>query len=87
MPQDHSLPGFNFNVEEWDDKAFAVCRTLALARGAFAVATASERRNCSKTSSRRARSVASETLTAIRRQNTSSSMISAMVRPRTRPCR
>jgi hypothetical protein len=35
MPQDHWLPGFNFNVEEWDAKGqtyetLAICRTLAL---------------------------------------------------------
>ena len=40
---DHWLPGFNFNVEEWDDKGLhyetlAICRTLALARAAFEVA-------------------------------------------------
>jgi hypothetical protein len=39
MPQDHWLPGFNFNVEEWDAKghnyeALANYRTLALAREA-----------------------------------------------------
>jgi hypothetical protein len=33
MPQDHWLPGFNFNVEEWDAKGqtyetLAICRTL-----------------------------------------------------------
>jgi len=35
--------GFNFNVEEWDAEGqtyeiLAICRTLALARAAFAVA-------------------------------------------------
>jgi hypothetical protein len=35
--QDHWLPGFNFNVEEWDAKGqsyetLAICRTLAQAR-------------------------------------------------------
>jgi hypothetical protein len=45
MPQDHWLPGFNFNVEEWDAKGqtyetLAICRTLALARAAFEVAIA-----------------------------------------------
>ena len=39
MPQDHWLPGFNFNVEEWDAKGqtyvtLAICRPLALARAA-----------------------------------------------------
>jgi hypothetical protein len=39
MPQDHWLPGFNFNVEEWDAKGLhyetlAICRTLAAARAA-----------------------------------------------------
>jgi hypothetical protein len=34
MPQDHWLPAFNFNVEEWDAKGqtyetLAICRTLA----------------------------------------------------------
>ncbi len=43
MPQDHWLPGFNFNIEEWDAEGLhyetlAICRTLALARAAFAVA-------------------------------------------------
>jgi hypothetical protein len=35
--EDHWLPGFNFNVEEWDAEGLsyetlAICRTLALAR-------------------------------------------------------
>jgi hypothetical protein len=35
-PPDHWLPGFNFNVEEWDAEGqdyetLAICRTLALA--------------------------------------------------------
>ena len=42
MPPDHWLPGFNFNVEEWFEgdryETLAICRTLALARAAFAVA-------------------------------------------------
>jgi hypothetical protein len=42
--EDHWLPGFNFNVEEWFDgdryETLAICRTLALARGAFMVAIA-----------------------------------------------
>jgi hypothetical protein len=42
MPQDHWLPGFNFNVEEWFEghryETLAICRTLALARAAFAAA-------------------------------------------------
>jgi hypothetical protein len=42
MPQDHWLPGFNFNVEEWfaGDRyeTLAICRPLALARAVFAVA-------------------------------------------------
>jgi len=42
---DHWLPGFNFNVEEWDAKGLryetlAICRSLALARAAFAAAVA-----------------------------------------------
>jgi hypothetical protein len=42
MSQDHWLPGFNFNVEEWDAsgqnyETLAICRTLALARAAFKV--------------------------------------------------
>ena len=41
--ENHWLPGFNFNVEEWDAKGdtyetLAICRTLALARAAFEVA-------------------------------------------------
>jgi hypothetical protein len=40
MPQDHWLPGFDFNVEEWDAKGLhhetlAICRSLALARATF----------------------------------------------------
>jgi len=40
-PPDHWLPGFNFNVEEWDAQGLhyetlAICRSLALARAAFA---------------------------------------------------
>jgi hypothetical protein len=42
MPQDHWLPGFNFNVEEWFEgdryETLAICRTLDLARAAFEVA-------------------------------------------------
>jgi hypothetical protein len=43
MSQDHWLPGFNFNVEEWDAKGrnyetLAICHTLALARAVFAAA-------------------------------------------------
>ena len=43
--EDHWLPGFNFNVEEWDAKGdtyetLAICRTLALARAAFDAAIA-----------------------------------------------
>jgi hypothetical protein len=43
--ENHWLPGFNFNVEEWDAKGetyetLAICRSLALARAAFAVAIA-----------------------------------------------
>ncbi len=42
-PPDHWLPGFNFNVEEWDAKGqsyetLAICRTLNLARAPFEVA-------------------------------------------------
>ena len=45
MPQDHWLPGFNFNVEEWDARGqtyetLAICRSLELARAAFKVAIA-----------------------------------------------
>ena len=41
--ENHWLPGLNFNVEEWDARgqtyeALAICRTLALARAAFAAA-------------------------------------------------
>ena len=52
----------------------------------FAAATSTPCR-CSITSSRWTRSVASETPIAMRRLNTKRSMISAMVRPRTRPWR
>jgi hypothetical protein len=44
MPQDHWLPAFNFNVEEWfaGDRyeTLAICRSLELARAAFAAAIA-----------------------------------------------
>jgi hypothetical protein len=35
--EDHGLPGFNFNVEEWDAsgqtyETLAICRTLGCAR-------------------------------------------------------
>jgi hypothetical protein len=37
--QDHWLPGFNFNIEEWFEgdhyETLAIFRTLALARAAF----------------------------------------------------
>jgi hypothetical protein len=41
--ENHWLPGFNFNVEEWDAKGqtyetLAICRTLAHARAAFVAA-------------------------------------------------
>jgi hypothetical protein len=41
--ENHSLPGFNFNVEEWDGEGqtyetLAICSTLALARAVFKVA-------------------------------------------------
>jgi hypothetical protein len=40
--ENHWLPGFNFNVEEWFKgdryETLAICRTLALARAAFEVA-------------------------------------------------
>ena len=47
MPQDHWLPGFNFNVEEWDAKGLyyerlAICRSLAPDRAVFAAAIAEE---------------------------------------------
>jgi hypothetical protein len=42
--EDHWLPGFNFNVEEWFEgdhyETLAICRSLALARAAFATAIA-----------------------------------------------
>jgi len=45
MPQDHWLPSFNFNVEEWDAKGqtyetLAICRSLAFARSVFKIAIA-----------------------------------------------
>jgi benzoyl-CoA reductase/2-hydroxyglutaryl-CoA dehydratase subunit BcrC/BadD/HgdB len=38
--ENHWLPGFNFNVEEWDVsgqnyETLAICRTLEVARAAF----------------------------------------------------
>ena len=38
--ENHWLPGFNFNVEEWSAtgqtyETLAICRTLALAHAAF----------------------------------------------------
>jgi hypothetical protein len=41
MPQDHWLPGFNFNVEEWDEKGLhyetlAICRSPRPAPNGFA---------------------------------------------------
>jgi hypothetical protein len=45
--EDHWLPGFNFNVEEWFEgdqyETLAICRSLELAQGAFAVAVAEKR--------------------------------------------
>jgi hypothetical protein len=43
--EDHWLPGFNFNVEEWDAEGstyetLAICRSLELARAVFAAAVA-----------------------------------------------
>ena len=43
MPLDHWLPGFNFNVEEWDAEGMhyetlAICRSLAVTRAAFTAA-------------------------------------------------
>jgi hypothetical protein len=42
--EDHRLPWFNFNVEEWFEgdhyETLAICRSLDLAQGAFAVAVA-----------------------------------------------
>jgi len=42
-PPDQWLPSFNFNVEEWSEwsegdqyETLAICRSLALARAAFA---------------------------------------------------
>jgi hypothetical protein len=44
MPQDHWLPGFNFNVEAWFEgdhyETLAICRSLEPARAAFAAAVA-----------------------------------------------
>jgi hypothetical protein len=48
MPQDHWLPGFNFNVEEWFEgdhyETLAICRSLELARAAIAAANAARAR-------------------------------------------
>jgi len=43
--EDHWLPGFNFNVEEWDAEGLhyetrAICRSLTFAHAAFAAAIA-----------------------------------------------
>jgi hypothetical protein len=42
--EDHWLPSFNFNVEEWFEgdyyETLAICRSLALARAAFVAAIA-----------------------------------------------
>jgi hypothetical protein len=43
--ENHWLPGFNFNVEEWDAKGqtyetLAICRSLEHARAAFAAVVA-----------------------------------------------
>jgi hypothetical protein len=43
--ENHWLPGFNFNVEEWDAEGLhyetlVICRSLELARAAFAYAIA-----------------------------------------------
>jgi hypothetical protein len=40
--EDHWLPGFNFNVEEWFEgdqyETLAICRTFAFARAVFEAA-------------------------------------------------
>ena len=42
MAQDHWLPGFNYDVEEWFERdryeTLAICRQLAFARAVFKVA-------------------------------------------------
>jgi hypothetical protein len=42
--ENHWLPGFNFNVEEWFEgdryETLAICRSLELARAAFKAALA-----------------------------------------------
>ena len=43
--ENHWLPGFNFNVEEWDAEGLnyetlAICRSLELARAVLAAAVA-----------------------------------------------
>jgi hypothetical protein len=42
--ENHWLPGFNFNVEDWFEgdryETLAICRSLALARAAFTAAIA-----------------------------------------------
>jgi hypothetical protein len=44
LPEDHWLPGFNFNVEEWFEgdhyETLAICGSLDLAYAAFEVAIA-----------------------------------------------
>jgi hypothetical protein len=43
--ENHWLPGFNFNVEEWSAsgksyETLAICRTIAMARAVFKVVVA-----------------------------------------------
>jgi hypothetical protein len=43
--ENHWLPGFNFNVEEWSAtgqsyETLAICRTIAMARAVFEVVVA-----------------------------------------------
>ena len=44
MAREYWIDGFNFNVEEWPEtggyETLSICRTLALARGAFTAAVA-----------------------------------------------
>jgi len=46
--QDHWLPGFNFNVEEWFEgdrcETLAICRSLAVGRAVFACGRGKARR-------------------------------------------
>lgn len=43
-PKDYWLPGFQYNIEEWDERGhyetLAICRSLTIARAGFAAIVA-----------------------------------------------